>query len=736
MTLPQPVALPGSAGPTREEAIAPRCHALRRGRRLKAGFPGRDDVAAKTAMTSVDVASLAAELAPTVVGARVERVFQPARDRILLRLRRKGTGRIDLLFELGRFITATRNAPANPDKPSMLAQTLRIALENSRVTGFNQMGFDRLVRMDVERGDGKRALVFELFGDGNLLLLDDAGIIVLPMRGEEFTARRLKKGEPYVPPPAGPVPFSHDQAALAAAGAEAKKDVIRFLAGELGFGPLWAEELLLRARVEKGTKASEVSAAQWHAIHEAIRLLGAQLKGGLLTPALVHEVVPREAPKLVDAVPFVMESYPPPRFAHEEAATFNEALDGFFLGTSPGEGGALDAEADDPRRSPFDAEAGRLNRQISQVREAAQKFLAEETERRADGEAMYAAFPQAESLLQSLTDARRGHGWAEVEAVLEKHRAEGHALARQVPEVRAHDGTAILRLRLPDGRERPVEVDLQKSVQENADVHFAAAKKARAKRESAQAVQREAEAALAALEKKGLAAFGAAPVRVERVSRHFWFESYRWTITPSGLIAVGGRNAAQNDAVVKKYLRDGDRYVHAQIHGAPSVVVRPAEGAVADIATDDLRAACHFAAVMSRAWRLLGPATAYWVTAQQVSKTPATGEYVPRGAWMIHGKRNVEPDLPMEWWVAKIRFRPDGVPMPRGADAPKSYEKFVGATRAALAPYAVRARRITPGTEEPNDGAARLAEIYGITMEEAQAVMPPGPVAIGDEVQL
>ncbi|HEX2065257.1 MAG TPA: NFACT family protein, partial [Candidatus Thermoplasmatota archaeon] len=126
----------------------------------------------KQGMTNVDVAALAAELAPLLVGGRLEKAYQPAKEQVLLRLRRKGVGRIDLLFELGRFLTVTQRPPENPDKPSMVAQVLRQQLENARVAGLAQVGFDRLLRIDLERGDGRRSLVFELFGDGNLLLLD------------------------------------------------------------------------------------------------------------------------------------------------------------------------------------------------------------------------------------------------------------------------------------------------------------------------------------------------------------------------------------------------------------------------------------------------------------------------------------------------------------------------------------------------------------------------------------
>lgn len=691
----------------------------------------------KQGMTNVDVAALAAELSPLLVGARIDRVYQPAKEQIMIRLRRKGTGRIDLLFELGKFLTATRRPPENPDKPSMLAQVLRMQLENSRVTAFHQLGFDRLIRMDLERGDGKRSLVFELFGDGNLLLLDETGIIFLPMKGGDFGARRLRKGEPYLPPPGGAQPFDFDVPLLAAAAANAKRDLVRFLALDLGFGPLWGEEMALRAGLPKNLVAATLTETQIGQLHDALQRLANDIRRNDLAPALVYDAGKSEGtgslaaptmPTLVDAVPFVMSRYPAPAYSHEEAPSFRDALDTLFVG-----GEATDDtgdEPEDPRQPRFDDARAKLQRQLDQVDGALGGFEAEDAAAQADGEAVYASFQQVQALLESLQKARSDRPWAQVEAILAKGRAEGNPLALQVPELRPHNGGALFALTDANGAPRVVEVDLRLSVQENAELHFAAAKKSRSRREGALEARKAVLGRIKELEAKGLDGFGLAPTRVEKVSRHFWFESYRWTLTPSGLVAVGGRSAQQNDAVVKKYLRDGDRYVHAEIHGAPSVVVRPAEGTSKQISPEELRIACQFAVVSSRAWRQFGAASAYWVTPAQVSKTPRAGEFVPRGAWIIHGKRNAELGLPMEWSCALVHLMPDGRPVTdtEAAGQPRVFRKLVGGTHATLAKFTGTIIDMVPGTMDPNDAAQALAEKFGVTSEEAQAVLPAGSI--------
>lgn len=677
----------------------------------------------KQGMTNVDVAALAAELAPVLVGGRFDKAWQPGKDTILLRVRRKGAGKLDLLFGLGRFLTVTRRPPENPDRPSMVAQILRTSLENARITAFHQVGFDRLLRMDLERGDGRQSLVFELFGDGNLLLLDANGTIVLPMRGAEHGARRLKKGEPYQPPPGSSLPFGLDVAHLRAA-AEGSRDLVRFLAVGLGFGPLWAEELCLRAQVPKATKVQDLAPAQWQAVHAALERLGRDVARNDLAPALVHE-----DGKPVDAVPFVLARYPAPRYVHEETPTFREALDALFVGAT---GDEDDEELDDPRRARYEEARGKVLHQLKQMDDAIAGFVAQEDEARLDGDALYASFAVVDETLTALRKARSDKGWDAVEAALAKGRASGNAAAQRVVALEPHEARARLALALADGTPRTVEVDVRQSVQQNAEEAYDRAKKAKARRDGAQVARKDAERRLADIEAKGLDAFGAAPVRKERARHHFWFEGYRWCLTPNGLIAAGGRNAAQNDAVVKKYLRDGDRYVHADVHGAPSVVVRPYNANEPAAAPEDLQCAGQFAVCASRAWRQGAQGSAYWVTPAQVSKTPNSGEFVPRGAWMVHGRRNAMEALPLEWAVGLVRMRGDGSPVPAGAPDPEGriFPKLAGGPPQGLRPFAKGLLRIVPGETDPNDAAQALAERFQVTLEEAQAALPAGPVRI------
>ena len=79
-----------------------------------------------------------------------------------------------------------------------------------------------------------------------------------------------------------------------------------------------------------------------------------------------------------------------------------------------------------------------------------------------------------------------------------------------------------------------------------------------------------------------------------------WFERFRWFITTDGEISVAGKDARSNEQVVKKYLKNNDRYAHADIHGAPSVVVKNVNGV--QPSEHSMLEACNFSLSYSKAW--------------------------------------------------------------------------------------------------------------------------------------
>ena len=110
----------------------------------------------------------------------------------------------------------------------------------------------------------------------------------------------------------------------------------------------------------------------------------------------------------------------------------------------------------------------------------------------------------------------------------------------------------------------------------------------------------------------------------------FWFEQYHWYIDENSNIIVGGKNAKQNEHLWRN-MKNGDLFVHADIHGAPCVVC-PARDA------SKMEEVCQFAVCISKAWKS-GSERAWYVSKDQVSKSAPSGEYLSQGGFTIRGKK-------------------------------------------------------------------------------------------------
>lgn len=134
--------------------------------------------------------------------------------------------------------------------------------------------------------------------------------------------------------------------------------------------------------------------------------------------------------------------------------------------------------------------------------------------------------------------------------------------------------------------------------------------------------------------------------QLQALRKPFWFEKFAWFISSDGFLVLAGRDAQQNEILVKKYLRAGDVYVHADVHGAGSLVVK--NHVYPQLKTPPpktLHEAGTFSICFSRAWEAKIVTSAWWVKAEQVSKTAPSGEYLGTGSFMIRGQKNFLPPM-------------------------------------------------------------------------------------------
>ena len=176
-----------------------------------------------------------------------------------------------------------------------------------------------------------------------------------------------------------------------------------------------------------------------------------------------------------------------------------------------------------------------------------------------------------------------------------------------------------------------IEIDFTKSAQDNANDYYKKSKKLQQKKEGAKTAVKD-------LEKKLADARTNAKKKPERIViktvKKEWYEKFHWFYTSNNMLAIGGRDAHQNEQINSKHFEENDLFLHADIFGAPVFVLK--EGTVADRSVREEVA--EFAASYSRAWQE-GQRTVdvYAMKRNQVSKSSSKGS-LGTGSFLLSGK--------------------------------------------------------------------------------------------------
>ncbi|MDP3733699.1 MAG: NFACT RNA binding domain-containing protein [Nanoarchaeota archaeon] len=181
-----------------------------------------------------------------------------------------------------------------------------------------------------------------------------------------------------------------------------------------------------------------------------------------------------------------------------------------------------------------------------------------------------------------------------------------------------------------------VEIDLLKSVDENAGTYFNLAKKTRKKIEGAQKALKESIETLEKLKQQESAFVEeAAQKKVKEERKREWYEKFHWFMSSEGFLCIGGKDATSNDLIIKKHLEKNDLVLHTEMAGSPFFIIKNGQEA----GEETIQEAAQAVAVYSRAWKLgHGSADVFYAKPEQVSKEAKSGEYLGKGSFMIYGK--------------------------------------------------------------------------------------------------
>jgi predicted ribosome quality control (RQC) complex YloA/Tae2 family protein len=235
---------------------------------------------------SLDAATLAlvaGELKNTLLDAKIDKIFEPTRDEVLMTLRtRTETHRLLLSARSGSArVCLTKESFENPETPPSFCMLMRKHLTGGRLLDVHMEPGDRIVYFDFqctnEMGDLVRnTLCAELMGRYSNLVLVQNGKIIDALKRVDFEdsdVRQLLPGLPYTTPPkpARPDFLLVSSASIVAAACQRDLPVADALSKTVaGVGPVVCREAAWRAFDGEHLPANELTEEQKRKLMAAI----------------------------------------------------------------------------------------------------------------------------------------------------------------------------------------------------------------------------------------------------------------------------------------------------------------------------------------------------------------------------------------------------------------------------------------------------------------------------------
>ncbi|KAL1257316.1 hypothetical protein QQF64_010560 [Cirrhinus molitorella] len=647
----------------------------------------------KSRFNTVDIRAAIAEINANCVGMRVNNIYDIDTKTYLIRLQKPDSKSV-LLIESGIRIHCTEFDWPKNIMPSGFAMKCRKHLKSRRLVHVKQLGVDRIV--DIQFGSDEAAyhLILELYDRGNVVLTDHQFTILnlLRFRTAEAEAEDVKIAvrERYPVENARPEEplISLSRLTEILSEAQSGEQVKRILNPHLPYGGPLIEHCLMAVglrglcKVDGQFDVTQVSPKILEALQMAEDYMEKTAKfSGRGYIIQKSEKKPSMCPDQADEELLTYEEFHPFLFCQHEKSryvefeTFNKAVDEFF---SKMESQKLDMKALQQEKHAL-KKLDNVRRDHEQRLEALHQ--AQEVDR-LKGELVEMNLHTVDRALQVVRSALANQvDWAEIGQIVKEAQAAGDPVACAIKELKLQSNHITMLLKNPytvsedreaedtDGKnaaqgsealkgkkgknkdkgqkgkvekDKPVlvDVDLNLSAYANAKKYYDS------KRNAAKKEQKTVEAAQKAFksaEKKTKQTLKEVQTvtSIQKARKVYWFEKFLWFVSSENYLIIAGRDQQQNEMIVKRYLRAGDVYIHADLHGATSCVIKNPSGEAVPPRT--LTEAGTMAVCYSAAWDAKVITSAWWVHHHQVSKTAPTGEYLTTGSFMIRGKKNFLP---------------------------------------------------------------------------------------------
>jgi len=569
-------------------------------------------------MSWLDISVWLTEQKQLLEGAFIDNVYIYSRELVVLRLRKSGLqGHYYLVIEPGKRVSVTATELRFAVSEG-LTSLWRAHIRDCKVLKVSQYDKERIIIFELLCGAEKKHLIVELLPRGTLILTRPSMEIILALESKKMKDRVIAPRQVYrYPPKMWEQDIEEvDIEKVMNFVTEKKQHIVAHFIKVFGLPSEVVEEAFTLCNIDKKSIGSSISASEVMCVVESAR-------------NVIKKVIENPKPCIVYAHGTLFGFYPfVPSFLAklgdvklEEFQTFNEAVNKYF--------------EQDLERLIVEERIASIVEEVERLRHTLQNLEKELQKRRERLELLAKTlrtfeerYPELEHVHECVRKTVKLYGWSSVKMCRD--------------DITDYDESSGRYRIAIDGIE--IELNVRLSL---VELYNSYRKKLSDTEKDIKRIESEMERIRSEIDKM-MASAEAEKKSVKLLLQRSreWYEKFNWMITSNGFLVIGGRDAQQNTYLIKRFVEDKDIVLHADIHGGSTVVIKT-HGKEVD--ETSLREAAVLAACYSKAWKLgLHAIDVFWVQGSQVSLSPPPGQYLPRGGFMVYGKKNYVQNVSLE----------------------------------------------------------------------------------------
>jgi len=542
-------------------------------------------------LAGIELNYLVNKISEEVQGYYVSNIWGITKDSILFKLHHPEKSDIFMMISTsGVWLTSVK---IDQIEPNRLLKRLRSDLLRFKIKKIEQIGSERIAYFTFEGFDKEVVIIGEFFGDGNILLCNDEMKILALQHSIDVRHRKLGVGMKYETPPPSGLDIFH----ITESDFEDLKtsDLIagKWFGRTLGLPKKYVEGIFRTANLDSKKVGKDFSQAEILDILQATKTIVSNVITGNHEPVIIRndktEVIPIKLGE-------INENY-------SSANSFMEGLDTVFTENIVEQGRTAQNTESNKKIKDLETQISEQEKAIETVKEKSNYIT----------NLANSLYVMVSKGVVSLEDVK-------AQSFLDEHKAK----------LSQEKGVSLIVI-----RDEKIKINPQSSLQSIASVLFNEAKRQSGAIKSIEQIKNKTKKKLEKFKNKSEGEIK--EILVSEVRKKNWYERYRWFFTSEEMLAIGGRDAPSNSAIVRKHLGKNDKIFHGDIFGSPFFILKDAENP----STISMNEVAHATVCFSRAWREgMHGTNAYWVNPEQVKKSAPSGQFLPKGSFTIEGKRN------------------------------------------------------------------------------------------------